>query len=97
VSRVLQVLLVQFWALSWHTSNCILLAKRYFIQTRLELHSPRPQVTLLPYSAVILFNFVLYLPLYTPIDTLQLHFIQHGTYGQPGEESLFTEGSRSPP
>jgi hypothetical protein len=27
----------------------------------------------------------------------QLHFIKHGTYGQPGEESLFTEESRSTP
>jgi hypothetical protein len=27
----------------------------------------------------------------------QLHFIKHGTYGQPGEESQFTEESRSTP
>jgi hypothetical protein len=27
----------------------------------------------------------------------QLHFIKHGIYGQPGEESLLTEESRSTP
>jgi hypothetical protein len=86
-----------FRALSRHASNFILLAERYFFQTRLELHPPQPDVTLLPYSPIILLNFVLYLPLYTSIYTPQLHFIQYGTYGQPGEESLFTEESRSPP
>jgi len=52
---------------------------------------------LFPYSPVILLNFVLYLPLYTSVYILQLPFIQHGTYGQPGEESLFTEESKSTP
>jgi len=86
-----------FRALSRHASNCILLAERYFFRARLKLHPPRPHVTLLPYSPIILLNFMLYLPLYTSVYIPQLHFIQHGTNGQPGEESLFTEESRSPP
>jgi len=86
-----------FRTLSRHASNCILLAKRYFFQARLELHPPRPHVTLLPNSPVILLNFVLYLPLYSSVYIPQLHFIQHGTFSQPGEESLFPEEPRSPP
>ena len=82
---------------SMHASNCILLTKRYFLQARLQMHPPRPHVILLPYCPVILLNFVLYLPLYTSVYIPQLHFIQHGTYGQPGEESLFTEESRRTP
>jgi hypothetical protein len=35
---------------------------------------------------------LLHFPLYS-----QLHFIKHGTNGQPGEESLFTEESKSTP
>ena len=84
-------------ALSRRASNCILLAKHQFFQAGLELHPPRPHGTLLPYSPFILLNFVLYLPLYTSVYIPQLHYIQHGTYRQPGEESLFTEESRSLP
>ena len=36
----------------------------------------------------------IYFGLHSPTS---LHHHQHGTYGQPGEESLFTEESRSPP
>jgi len=73
------------------------LAEHHFFLARVELHPPGLHDTLLPYSPVILLNFVLYLPLDTSVYIPQLHFIQHGTYGQPGEESLFTEESRSPP
>jgi hypothetical protein len=73
------------------------LAEPHFFQPHLTLHPPQLHVTLLPYAPVILLNFVLYLPLYTSVYIPQLHFIQYGTYGQPGEESLFTEESRSPP
>jgi len=86
-----------FRTLSGDASNCIFPAERYFFQARLELHPPRPHVTLLPYSPVILLNFVLYFPLYSSVYIPQLHFIQHGTFSQPGQESLFTEESRSPP
>jgi hypothetical protein len=37
---------------------------------------------------------LIYFCLHSPTS---LHHHQHGTYGQPGEESLFTEESRSPP
>ena len=86
-----------------------MLAKLYFFLERLELNPPRLHITLFPHPPfillnfvfphppVILLNFVLYLPLYSSVYIPQLHFIQHGTYGQPGEESLFTEESRSPP
>jgi len=86
-----------FWALSRRASNCILLTERYFFQARIELHPPRSHVPLFPYSPDILLNFVLYLPLYTSVYIPQLPFIQHGTCGQPGEESPFTEESRSTP
>jgi hypothetical protein len=78
-------------------SNCVLLAKRYFFQALPKLHPPQPQGTLLPYLPIIMLNFVLYLPLYSSAYIPQLHFIQHGIFSQPGEESLFTEESRSPP
>ena len=68
---------------------------RWF-QAHLDLRPPRPHDTLLPHFPRILLSFVLYLPLYTSVYIPQLHFIQHGTYGQPAEESLFTEESRSP-
>ena len=86
-----------FRALSRHSSNCFLLAEHEFFQARLELHPALPHVTLLPYYPIILLNSMLYLPLYTSVYIPQLHFIHHGTSGQPGEESLFTEESRSPP
>jgi hypothetical protein len=84
-------------------------AARHCFQARLELHPPRPRVTLLPYFLVILLNFLLYLLLYASIklptvSTLICFYLhsatslhQHGTYGQPGEESLFPEESRSTP
>jgi hypothetical protein len=70
-------------------------AAHHGFQARLELHPPRLRVTWLPYFLVILLNFLLYLLLYASVYIPQLH--QHGTYGQPGEESLFTEESRSTP
>jgi len=51
------------------------LAKRHLFQAHLELHPPRPSVTLLLYFPVILLNFILYLPLYTSVYILQLHCI----------------------
>jgi hypothetical protein len=49
-----------FWTLSSHTSR---------------LHAPQPSVLLLPYFPIILQIFILYLPLYTSVYILQLHFI----------------------
>jgi hypothetical protein len=50
-------------------------AARHGFQARLELHPPRPRVTLLPYFLVILLNFLLYLLLYASVYIPQLHFI----------------------
>ena len=62
----------------------------------LKLHPPRPRVTLLLYFPVIQLILVQYLPFDACVYLHQLHFIQHGTYGQRGDQSLFTEESRSP-
>jgi hypothetical protein len=50
-------------------------AARDCFQAHLELHPPRPRVTLLPYFLVILLNFLLYLLLYASVYIPQLHFI----------------------
>jgi len=72
-------------------------AEGYFVQECLEFCPPRLRVTLLPYSAVIVLNFVLCLPLDTSLYIPQHYIIKHETYGQPGEKSLFTEESKLPP
>jgi FtsH-binding integral membrane protein len=72
------------------------LAECYFFRAHIELHLPRPDVTFLPYSLIIVLYFVLYLPVYTSVYIPQLFIIIHGTYGQPGEKSLFTEKLSSP-
>jgi len=50
-------------------------AVHHFLQAPLELHSPRPSASLLPYFAVFLLTFILYFPLYTSVYIPQLHFI----------------------
>jgi hypothetical protein len=85
-----------------HSEGAILSGREYLLmmylfQAHLELHPPLPHVTFLPSSPVILLYFILYLPLYSSVYIPQLHFIQHGTFSQPGLESLFIEESRSPP
>jgi len=46
-----------------------------YLRPYLQLHSPRPSVTLWLYFSIILFNLILYSPLYTWINIPQLHFI----------------------
>ena len=50
-------------------------AEGHLFQAGLKLHPPQPSVTLLTYFPIILLNFILYLPLYTSVYILQLHFI----------------------
>ena len=81
-------------------------------QARLELHPPRRALLfpgtfrfascLTPCYFVALFSrysiklHTIFTLIHFPLHS-QLHFIKHGTYGQPGEESLFTEEPRSTP
>jgi len=83
---------------STHTSNCILLHRALLLPG-----PPRIDSSSTACYSVALFSrysvklYTIFIPLYTSIYIPQLHFIQHGTYGQPGQESLFTEKSRSLP
>ena len=51
------------------------LGDRHYLHANLQLHPPWPRATLLPNFPVIWLNFKLYLPLYTSVYILQLHFI----------------------
>jgi len=68
-------------------------------KARLELHSPRLCATCCSIYPVVLVHLILYYCLYTPshIPQLSIFITANRTYVQPGEESLFTEESRSIP
>ena len=88
-----------FRTLSRHTSDCILqgCASHFHSTPRIASSSTDCYLVALfsRYSTKHHTIFTLiYFCLHTPTS---LHHHQHGTYGQPGEESLFTEESRSPP
>jgi len=85
--------------LSMHISDCIFLHQASLIPGRPRIASSSMEcflfVVFSRYSTKhhSIFNLI-YFCLHSPTS---LHYHQHGIYGQPGEESLFTEESRSPP
>jgi len=86
-----------FLTVSRHASNYILLGRVWhFPGTPWIVFSSTTCycVTLFSHSSITLPTIftLIYFSLYS-----QLHFFNHGTYGQPGDESLFTEESWSTP
>jgi len=87
-----------FGTLSRHTSNCVLLrGASVFPGTPGIASSSTACYWVAVFSHYSVKLRTIFIPLYTSVYLPQLHFIQHGTYGQPGEESLFTDESRSLP
>jgi len=88
-----------FRTLSRHALDCILLHQA-------SLFPGTPPIASSSTKCYFVALFSRYSPKHHTIFTLiyfclhfptSLHHHQHGTYGQPGEESLFTEESRSTP
>jgi len=88
-----------FQTLSRHASDCILLGRASLFPGTPRIASSLTKCYFVArfthYSTKLYTIFTLiYFCLHSPTS---LHHHQHGTYGQPGDESVFTEESRSSP
>jgi len=86
-----------FTTVSRHTWNCLLLGRASLFPATPRIASYLTTchlVALFSYHSIILRT--MFTLIYFSLHSL-LHFIKHGIYGPPTEESLCTEGSRSTP